>query len=128
MGRLPLSRQLTQHERDLVRWLLEHGNPGAEKLLPQIDRLTVVAKCDCGCPTVDFALDGEPVPGKGHRPISDNLGEVDGMTVGVMLFATNDQIFMLEVHSTAGTDKPFGLPAIEHLFPWEDLRNHPIKP
>jgi hypothetical protein len=123
-----LNRDLTQHERDVVRWLLEHGNPGAEKLIPQVDRLTVIAKCTCGCPTVDFALDGKPVPGKGHGLISDNLGEVDGMSVGVMLFATGEKIFMLEVYSTAGTDKTFGLPAVKDLFSWEELRNHPIKP
>ena len=128
MGRTSLNRPLTEHERDVIHWLLEHGNPGAEKLLPQIDRLSVVGKCDCGCPTVEFALDGEPVPVKGHRLISDNLGEIDGMSVGVMLFATDGQIFMLEVYSMAGTKKPFGLPAITDLFTWEDLPNHSLKP
>src|ERR1700756_4857930 len=116
MGTIALNRPLTQHEREVIRWLLEHGNPGAEKLPPQINRLTVIGKCACGCPTVYFALDGEPVPGKGHRPISDNLGEADGMSVGLMVFATNGQLFMLDTYSLAGTDKPFGLPAIQDLF------------
>lgn len=128
MGKAPLNRQLTPHERDLIRWLLEHGNPGAEELLPQIERLTVVGKCECGCPTVHFALDGEPVPGKGAKLISDYLAEVDDKSVGVMLFETDGKITSMEVYSMAGNDEPFGLPSIESLYGWEDLRNHTIKP
>ena len=60
------------------------------------------------------------------RLISDHLATIDGQHVGVMLFATEMQLTMLEVYSLAGTDKPFGLPEIPSLFPWEELRNHPI--
>lgn len=127
-GFAPVNRPLTPHERDLVRWLLDHGNPGSHSLVAQIDRLTVVGKCTCGCPTVDFAVDGEPVARKGETLISDHLAEVDGKSVGVMLFETGGKISSLEVYSLAGTLKSFGLPAIDSLFPWEDLQNHTLKP
>ena len=107
-----LIRPLTQHERDLVRWLVEHSHPDASRLLPQIDRLSVATKCNCGCPSIDFALDGEPAARKGEQLVSDWIAEVDGMHVGVMLWQTNDRISTLEVYSLPGTDKPFGLPAI----------------
>jgi hypothetical protein len=63
-----------------------------------------------------------------NRPISDHLAILDGQHVGVMLFATESQLSMLEVYSLAGTDKPFGLPEIQALFPWEELRDHSIPP
>lgn len=72
----------------------------------------VAEKCSCGCPTVYFALDGVPVTRKGEQLISDWRAEVDGNRVGVMLFQTDDGVSSLEVNSIAGTDKPFGLPAI----------------
>jgi hypothetical protein len=83
--------------------------------------LTVISKCKCGCPTVNFALDSDPVPGKGSTVISDYLGTVEGQDVGVMLFANEGRLYSLEVYSYAGSDQPFGLPKIESLYSWEDL-------
>lgn len=114
--REPLNRALTLDECNLVRWLIEHSFVNdASRLLPQISRLRVVRKCTCGCPTVDFALEGKPATRKGERFISDWLAEVDGMPVYVQLWVWNDQISSLEVGSLPGTDQPFGLPAIESI-------------
>ena len=112
----PLNRALTQYERDLIRWLIEHSFvKDASQLLPQIDRLRVVAKCHCGCPTIDFALDGEPVVGKGEQCISDCDAAVNGMPVYVQLWRSNNRISTLEVGSYPGTDQPFELPAIRSI-------------
>jgi hypothetical protein len=108
-------RPLTQHERDLIRWLLEHSQLEASRYLCQIDKLSVFEKCSCGCPTVYFALDGVRVARKGEELLSDWLAEVDGEEVGLMLFQTNNKISSLEVYSLAGTEKPFGLPGIESI-------------
>jgi len=114
--REPLVRPLTKYERDLIRWLIEHSFlKDATRFLPQIDRLTVVSKCNCGCPTIDLALDGKPAVLKGQSIISDWDAEVNGMPVYVQLWISNDQISSLEVGSLPGTDKPFGLPAIESI-------------
>lgn len=110
------NRPLTQQECDLVRWLVEHSFvKDASRLLPQVDRLSVVAKCNCGCPTIDFALDGEPVARKGEQCISDWIADVNKMPVYVQLWQSNDRISTLEVGSLPGTDQPFGLPAIESI-------------
>ena len=114
--REPLKRPLTQHERDLIRWLIEHGDPGATHLLSQLDRLSVAGKCTCGCPTIDFELDGEIVSPKGERVVSDWLAKVDGEPVGVMLFEANGKINSLEVYSCSGSKEPFGLPSIDSIF------------
>lgn len=108
-------RPLTQQERDLIRWLLEHCHGDTTRFLSQIDRLSVCGKCTCGCPTVDFALDGVPVPGKGHREISDWLAAVEGQLFSISLFETNGALYMLEVTCLPGSDKPFGLPPIESI-------------
>jgi hypothetical protein len=107
-----VQRPLTEQECDLVRWLIEHSHLDSSRLLSQIERLSVAEKCSCGCPTVYFALDGVPVTRKGEQLISDWRAEVDGNGVGVMLFQTDDGVSSLQVYSIAGTDKPFGLPAI----------------
>ncbi len=114
--REPLNRPLTGEERDLIRWLIEHSFvKNASELLPQIDRLSVVAKCDCGCPTIDFALDSEPVERKGEQCISDWDAEVNGMPDYVQFWRSNDRISTLEVGSYPGTNQPFGLPSIESI-------------
>ena len=112
--REPLDRTLTQDERDLVRWLIEHSFvKDAARLLPQVEKLSVVSKCNCGCPTIDFALEGKPAAPKGQGFISDWLADVNGMPVYVQLWISkDDQISSLEVGSLPGTDQPFGLPAI----------------
>lgn len=110
-----LNHALTEHERDLVLWLIEHSFiQDASRLLPQVDRLSVISKCTCGCPTIDFTLDGQPAPAtrKGESFISDWLADVNGMPVYVQLWMLDDQISSLEVGSLPGTNQPFGLPAI----------------
>ncbi len=127
----PLNRPLTKHERDIIQWLLDHpeeGNPDIPQLKTQIDALTVVEKCTCGCPTVYFALEGIPIPRKGERVIRDYLATVDGQEVGIMLFQNGGRLSSLEVYSAAGTDKPFGLPAIENLYSWEELSKRRATP
>ena len=42
-------RPLTEQERALTRWMIEHGTAGAERFLEQLDKATVVSGCDCGC-------------------------------------------------------------------------------
>ncbi len=106
---------LTQQERDLVAGDRAQLCEGASRLLPLIDRLNVVAKCNCGCPTIDFALDGEPVGLKGSGFISDWCADVDGMPVYVQLWVSNDRVCSLELGSLPGTDEPFGSPSIESI-------------
>jgi hypothetical protein len=130
-GLAPLNRPLTQNERNLIRWLLEHSNSNVDHLLSQLDRLSVVEKCTCGCPTVYFAVDGEPTSRKGERLIADYLAEVDGDGVGVMLFETKGKLSSLEVYSLAGSEKPFGLPAIASLHGYDGIpkiHNQPYPP
>jgi hypothetical protein len=116
-----VERPATQQEREIVRWLLDHADPRYASLVSQIDTLQVVSKCTCGCPTVCFAEKKTGESRSTSHLISDQLATVDGQTVGVMLFAGDECISMLEVYSLAGTEEPFGLPSVEELFVWEEL-------
>lgn len=112
-------RSLTERERELIVWLIDHGDyEDRQSLQAQTARLSVRERCTCGCPTVYFALDGTPVPRKGERLVSDYLATVDGMEVGVMLFETNGHLSSLEVYSCPGTDQPFGLPEVASIHPY----------
>jgi hypothetical protein len=124
--REPLNRPITDHEKALIRWLLDHGEDGIDRFISQIDTLTVASECTCGCPTIDFVREENGLKQGTARPIIDYMAIVDGQHGGVMLFATETQLSMLEIYSLAGTDKPFGLPKISDLFPWEQLREDPI--
>jgi hypothetical protein len=99
---------------------LEHGDPQYLPLASQIDSLRVVSKCTCGCPTVNFALEGNPTSRKGERLIGDCPATVDDQDVGVLLFECRGRLSTLEVYSCAGSDKPFGLPKIEDIYIWEE--------
>lgn len=115
-----LRRSVSQEEVEVISWLIEHGEPSVRQYANTLEGLTVVAKCNCGCPTVYFQIDGDPATRKGEQIISDHLGTVAGQDVGVMLFALNDQLSSLEVYSQAGSDKPFGLPKVSDLYSFED--------
>lgn len=115
-GLTPVRRPLTDHERELLVWLIDHGTyKERPQLHAQIQRLSVRERCTCGCPTVYFALDGTPVPRKGECLVSDHLAVVNGMDVGVMLFETAGELSSLEVYSCPGTDEPFGLPEVASI-------------
>jgi hypothetical protein len=114
-GLEPEKRAITKHESELIRWLLAHGDPGVAQFASQVDGLRVVAKCNCGCPTIYFELKGHFELRKGERVISDHLATVEEQKVGVMLFELDGGLSSLEVYSLAGTDNPFPLPAVESL-------------
>jgi hypothetical protein len=114
-------RPITVKERTLIDWLLRHGHPGSERFLEQLDSLVVVWKCSCGCPTVNFAREGNPAPHEAEHILADYLATVNGEDVGVILFQRGGRLSSLEVYSRAGTDKPFGLPELETLYSYEEL-------
>lgn len=114
-------RPITVKERALIDWLLRHGNPGSDQFLEQLDSLTVVWKCSCGCPTVNFAREGKPVPLEAKHILADYLATVDGEGVGIILFQRGGRLSSLEVYSQAGTDRLFGLPEIETIYSYEEL-------
>jgi hypothetical protein len=108
-------RALTVEERQLVEWLIEHGIPEAKLYSPQLPGLHVVSRCSCGCPTVDFAVEGSEVSAVGPSHIlADFMGKTpDGIDAGVILHGREGKISELEVYPLHQT--PALLPKIETL-------------
>jgi hypothetical protein len=111
------NRQLTNHERRLVRWMLEHGSPEAATFLPQLDEAEVTPwKCKCGCASINFQIRGPPQAAPGVHPIADFVfGEGDTLS-GIFVYEKDGILSGLEVYGLAG-DAPKSLPQPEELRP-----------
>ncbi len=105
----------------MLRWLVAHGEPEAEKYADQIDRVNVSTECSCGCPTIKFGLEGQPHPLDGEWVVvADVVGKSpEGVGVNVLLHVHAGTLWELEVFSVDGR-APFSLPKPEDLKAWED--------
>lgn len=114
-----MQRPLTNDERNLVTWLLDHDTDGTASYGSQIDRVSVDSVCPCGCPAINFAIDGVPPDTKVRmKRLSDyKFDDDDGRLFGVFLFARGDLLAGLEFWSIDGFAMPHSLPDVDQLRP-----------
>jgi hypothetical protein len=114
------NRELTDHERRLVRWMLEHGSPGATAFLAQLQIAEVTPwQCPCGCASINFQIRGKPAAPPGVHPIADFVfGDGDTLS-GIFVYEKDGILSGLEVYGLAG-DAPKSLPEPEALRPIGD--------
>jgi hypothetical protein len=113
------NRPLTDAERDLARWMLEHGTEEAKQYLGQLDLAEVTPwRCRCGCASINFQI-------KGHAeapPCAQILGEFllsDGdHTSGIFIYSSAGLLKGIDVYGLAG-DAPAVLPRPENLSAFE---------
>jgi hypothetical protein len=119
-GRIPVDRPLSADEIALLTWLLEHGEPRASGALSQLSRARVIARCNCGCASVDFSVDGvTPMPRSGLEVVSDYWWRTErGNLCGAFAFLIADRLAGLEVWSIDGHETPSELPNPEQLRPY----------
>ena len=112
----PEYRDLTFEERRLLEWLIANGNPEAPAYGSQLPQVKVVARCTCGCPTLDLALDAKKSRTVGASTIlADAFGHSpEGVPVNVILHAREGEISELEVIPCDETNV-FGMPMPEML-------------
>jgi hypothetical protein len=115
-------RPLTEEERELLIWLIEHKQTGTEDYLSQVDCLRVVSRCGCGCASVNFSFDGvEPDRSTGISPFSDWFWGTEGVDLGcVFAFDCQDKVGGIEVYSVDGSRTPSELPNIDDLREFTD--------
>jgi hypothetical protein len=117
-GEIPMTegnRQLTDHERRLVRWMLERGAPEAAAFLPQLDQAEVTPwKCECGCASINFRIRGRPEAPPGAHPIADFVFGEGATLSGIFVYEKDGILSGLEVYGMAG-DAPKSLPQPEEL-------------
>ena len=120
MPRAAVNRALNVEEQALVNWLIANGIPDAKAYASQVPLLRVVGSCNCGCPTINFAVGTRhPEVSGPPRIIADFLGMTPaGLQVGVILFATGEQISELEVYPLSDAEGKFSLPTIASLHPF----------
>src|SRR5712692_7487166 len=109
---VPEDRPLTSAEKGLVKWLLEHGIAEGRALLPQLERARVVARCSCGCASVDFAIDGRVAsPKSGMSVVSDyRWDSPEGYLLGVFAFAREGLLSGIDLWSIDGRATASKLP------------------
>jgi hypothetical protein len=114
------NRQLTDHERRLVRWMLEHGGPEAAAFLPQLDQAEVTPwNCPCGCASINFQIRGRPEAPPGVHPVADFVFGGGDSLGGIFVYENGGVLRGLEVYGLAG-DAPKSLPQPEELRPSGD--------
>ena len=106
----PGGRPLTDEERALACWPLEHGESHATSFLPQLERARVVGGCHCGCTSIDFTVEGSPPPSGGLRVLGDFLYGTEAEPYGAFIFERGGVLAGLEVYGLAG-DAPTALPS-----------------
>ena len=113
------NRSLTDAERHLVRWMLEHGAPEAAAFLPQLELAEVTPwRCPCGCASINFRIRGMPEAPPGVHPIADfYFGSGESLS-GIFVYETDGILSGLEVYGLGG-DAPKALPEPDalHLSP-----------
>ena len=112
MQEIAEDRPLTELERALVRWMLEHGRPDAVAYLDQLSHARVVARCPCGCASVDFSVGGQRPPIGGSLDILSDWQwhTIEGHFCGAFVFARHSQLAGLEVWSIDGQSSASVLP------------------
>ena len=112
------NRALTDAERSLVRWMLEHGKPGAQQYVLQLDRAEVTDwRCPCGCASFHLLIVGQPKPSGPMHVLADHVFGDESSLSGVFVFEQGGILAGLEVYGLAA-DAPKVLPAPASLRPF----------
>jgi len=84
--------------------------------MEQLSRATVVGRCDCGCPSIDLAVDGRTARAGSPSTILCEAQGVspEGVRFGIILHGREGLLSELEVFPV-GTDGSFTLPDVEQI-------------
>lgn len=116
------NRPLTDAERNLALWMLEHGTVEAKQYVAQLDVVEVTPwVCSCGCASLQFQIPGHEEPSPGVNVLGDfTMGEGDSQS-GAFIFSANGLLRGIEVYGLS-SEAPRVLPQPE------DLRAFEVKP
>jgi hypothetical protein len=109
-----IDRPISAKEVAVIQAALEHAAKGpiAPDVTSSVPRLHAIAKCGCGCESVDFAPHD---PANPSSPIADGLGTTsEGEEVGLIVWGRPDAITGLEVYALGGEGHRLPLPETIH--------------
>ena len=111
-------RPLSNEERSLVRWMLEHGESQATSFLSQLEQARVSSRCRCGCASVNFSIAGKESSVRGLDILSDHAWEdAEGHKFGAFVFARGGLLAGIDLYSMDGEVTPTWLPKPDQLRP-----------
>jgi hypothetical protein len=94
-------RPISASEQAVLDHVLGGGSPEALRLRQQVPSLVAVARCDCGCPTIEF-----DTPGAASDAVSfpldvegQVLGRDDEPPVDILVFVRDGRLSSLELVS-----------------------------
>ena len=112
------NRPLTETERTLARWMLEHGNADASAFLAQLELAEVTPwRCACGCASFNFEIRGRAPAPPGVRILGDFVFGTPSDLSGIFIFESGGTLSGVEVYGLAG-DAPKFLPRPGELKPF----------
>lgn len=112
------TRPLTEQERSLARWMLEHGNLEASEFLPQLAHADATTwRCPCGCASFNFKVEGKSEAPPGVNILGDFVVGEGEDKFGIFIYESGGILSGLEVFSLAA-DAPQTLPTPEQLRPY----------
>lgn len=112
------NRTLKFEELQLARWMLEHGAAEASGFLPQLDLAEVTSwKCPCGCASINFQIQGHPLPPPGVHILGDYVVGEGNEVSGIFIFESGGLLSGIEFYGLGG-DALQVLPGIEELRPF----------
>jgi hypothetical protein len=123
------NRPLTASERNLARWMLEHGTPEATGFLPQLERASATTwRCKCGCASFNLRIEGLPVAPPGVNTLADFVFGSDDDLKGIFIYEKAGILKGVELVGY-GCNAPATLPDVSDLRPVatynERVRNRP---
>jgi hypothetical protein len=116
---IPERRAITADEAEVVRAALERASVLRidDAAIMAVPALTVVAKCDCGCASVDF-----DAPPSEERPtlVADGTARTSrGGQVGVIVWGRPNAITGLEIYDLGAGEDDLGLPVSASVIAWD---------
>ncbi len=109
-----IDRPISAEEVAVIRAALEHAStrPIALDVSSSVARLHAIARCGCGCESVDFAPHD---PANPSAPIADGIGTTSqGEEVGLIVWGRPDAITGLEVYALGGEGNKLPIPETIH--------------
>ncbi|MCP3464289.1 MULTISPECIES: hypothetical protein [unclassified Bradyrhizobium] len=113
------NRPLTDAERDLARWMLQHGTEEAKQYMDQLELAEVTPwRCRCGCASINFQIKGHAEAPPGAHILGEFLVNESDHKSGVFIYSSCGLLRGIEVYGLTG-DAPPLLPRPEILSVFE---------
>ena len=117
------TRKLTKEEYELSLWLLKHGNNDASQFIDQLEKAEATTwKCECGCASFNFKVQGLPEAEPGVNVLSDYVFGNESNLSGVFIFSSKGILSGVEVYGLA-KEAPSKLPKPNELTAVSEANN-----